>query len=518
MTEPSASMPTPSAAPLGPALRPAASVIAVRRGSPDLLLWVRRSEANPFLGGFHSFPGGRWAKEDGPMPDDPEAALPTMARCAARELFEETGLLHGFRGALPALDEQRRVRKAVLDGSMLFWPTVKEWGLDFDQSSYVPCGRWITPHFSRARFNTQFFLLLFEGTPPEVDVWPGELESGGWIDPRVALREWEDEKIVLAMPTLYTIRVLAEGSHGLPGRLHAIPEANGVPSRHVHVRPAITMIPMRTETIPPATHTNAVVVGDGDVVIVDPGSDAEDDLEALHRVVEEHLGPGGRVRSVLLTHAHRDHIGGVEAVRKRYGAPVWGHALVGDRVPLDLVMVDGDVIDLPGRNHRLLRVMETPGHSRSHLAFFEEESRTLVAGDLVSGLSTVVIAPPDGDMRAYLKSLERVRALGARTLVPGHGPPNRGVDQMLAERIQHRALRERRVLESLADGPLAQDALRVCVYADTPEADPRLAALTLEAHLAKLEGEGRVRRDGGLVALAGGGSRESGDAPGRDDA
>jgi len=102
-------------------------VIAVRRGSPDLLLWVRRSEANPFLGGFHSFPGGRWAKEDGPMPDDPEAALPTMARCAARELFEETGLLHGFRGALPALDEQRRVRKAVLDGSMLFWPTVKEW-------------------------------------------------------------------------------------------------------------------------------------------------------------------------------------------------------------------------------------------------------------------------------------------------------------------------------------------------------------------------------------------------------
>lgn len=519
MTEPATPAPSGAAsraAPPRPALRPAASVIAVRRGSPDLLLWVRRSEANPFLGGFHSFPGGRWAKEDGPMPDDPEAALPTMARCAARELFEETGLLFGFRGGMPPLEEQRRVRAAVLDGSVLFWPTVKEWGLEFDMSSYVPCGRWITPHFSRARFNTQFFWLNVEGTPPDVDVWPGELESGGWIDPCAALKEWEHERIVLAMPTLYTIRVLAEGSHGLPDRLHGIPEANGVPSRHVHVRPAITMIPMKTETIPPATHTNAVVIGDGDVVIIDPGSGAEDDLEALHRVVEEHLGPGGRLRAVLLTHAHRDHIGGVEAVRKRYGAPVWGHALVGDRVPLDLVMVDGDVIDLPGRNDRRLRALETPGHSRSHLAFFEEASRTVIAGDLVSGLSSVVIAPPDGDMRAYLDSLGRVRALGARTLVPGHGPPNRGVDQMLAERIEHRLVRERRVVEALEDGPLDLEELRKRVYADTPDAEPRLAGLTLEAHLLKLEGEGRVLRHGGLVRLTG--SRGDGAPPARRDA
>ena len=487
-----------------PALRPAASVIAVHRGSPDLLLWVRRSEANPFLGGFHSFPGGRWAKEDGPMSEDPEAALPTMARCAARELFEETGLLFGFRGTPPALDEQRRVRQLVLDGGLEFWPTVAKWGLEFDDAGYIPCGRWITPHFSRARFNTQFFLLLMDHAE-EPDVWPGELESGGWIDPRVALREWEEERIVLAMPTLYTIGVLAEGSHGLPERLHAIPEANGVPSRHVNVRPAITMIPMKTETIPPATHTNAVVVGDGDVVIVDPGTDAADDLDALHRVVTEALGPGGRVRAVLLTHAHPDHIGGVAAVREKYDAPIWGHALVSEQVPLDLAMVEGDVIELPGRHTRRLRVVETPGHARDHLSFFEETSRTVIAGDLVSGLSTVVIAPPDGDMRAYLDSLERVRALDARTLIPGHGPPNRGVDQLLAERVEHRLLRERRVLDALATGPLDLTALRQRVYADTPDADPRLAGMTLEAHVEKLLDEGRVLREGTRIALAGAG-------------
>ena len=98
-------------------LRPAASTILICRDGGQLrLLWVRRSEANPFLGGFHSFPGGRYAHEDGPLGDDPDANLRTMARCAARETFEETGLLVGFHGSPPPLGEQRRHRRDVLDG------------------------------------------------------------------------------------------------------------------------------------------------------------------------------------------------------------------------------------------------------------------------------------------------------------------------------------------------------------------------------------------------------------------
>jgi 8-oxo-dGTP pyrophosphatase MutT (NUDIX family) len=258
-----------------------------------------------------------------------------MARCAARELFEETGILSGFSGAPPELEVQRALRKEVLDGKAEFWPAAEgPWGLRFDPASYVPCGRWITPHFSRARFNTNFFYVAVDKAP-EPDVWPGELESGAWIDPREAARLWEDDKVVLAMPTLHTIRVLAEGAHGLPERLHEIPEANGVPSRYVLVRPAITMVPLRSETLPPATHTNAIVVGDGDVMIVDPGSADPGELDALDAVVQQSLRPEGRVTAILLTHRHRDHIAGVAATRERYRAPVWGHAECAERLPLD---------------------------------------------------------------------------------------------------------------------------------------------------------------------------------------
>jgi len=260
---------------------------------------------------------------------------------------------------------------------------------------------------------------------------------------------------------------------------------------------------MRSETLPPATHTNAVVVGDGDVVIVDPGSADPDELAALDRVVEEAEGPKGRVVAILLTHRHKDHLAGVEAVRARYAAPVWAHAETAERIPIDRALADGERIDLPGRHPRRLRVLATPGHSRSHLSFFEESSRTLIAGDVVSGMGTVVIAPPDGNMKSYLTTLERLRRLGIHALIPGHGPPQRGVARLLDALIEHRRMRESRILRSLADRPLSEEALRDQVYADTPGADPALAMKTLQAHLEKLEEERSIARGDGLVRRIG---------------
>ncbi len=106
-------------------------------------------------------------------------------------------------------------------------------------------------------------------------------------------------------------------------------------------------------------------------------------------------------------------------------------------------------------------------------------------------------------MADYMRSIERVRALPVRSLVPGHGPPSRGVEPLLAQLLAHRHEREAKVLRALANGPLTEGALREEVYKDTPGAAATLAARTLEAHLIKLIDEGKVRREGTTVDLTG---------------
>jgi glyoxylase-like metal-dependent hydrolase (beta-lactamase superfamily II) len=208
------------------------------------------------------------------------------------------------------------------------------------------------------------------------------------------------------------------------------------------------------------------------------------------------------VKVILLTHRHKDHLLGADTIRERYKAPVWGHASISDRVRLDRELSGGERIEVQGPHPRRLLAIPTPGHSRSHIAFFEERSHTLMAGDLVSTLGTVVINPPDGNMGEYMRSLERIRELGAVALLPGHGPPSRGVPHLIAALIEHRRQRESRILRALEGGPMTDDELREEVYKDTPGAAAELAARTLEAHLEKLIEEGKVRKEGGKVALA----------------
>ena len=483
-----------------PPLRPAASLILISRKPKLRVLWVRRAEANPFLGGFHSFPGGRMSPEDGPT-DGEEALELAMIRCAVRETFEETGIFVGVNGPKPDQAARRLLREQVLNGNAEFWPSIERIGLSLDRAAFRMSGRWVTPPFSRTRFDTMFFVSELE-QPESPDVWPGELSSGEWVEPDRALRLWEEDRVTLAMPTLHAIRVIGEGADDLPARLRAVPEANGVPSRHVILHPGIVMVPLRTETLAPATHTNAAVIGDAEIVIVDPGTADSGELEALYEVVDGATARGGKVTAVLLTHRHKDHVSGADAVRARYGAPVWGHGLISDRVRLDRELRDGDRIELKGPHRRRVLALHTPGHSRSHIAFFEERSRTLCAGDLVSTLGTVVVDPPDGNMSDYLRSLDRLRELQATALIPGHGPPSRGVGHLLAALLEHRRMREARILSALKGGPMTEEALREEVYRDTPGAPPALAARTLEAHLERLVEEGRIRKDSGRVMLA----------------
>jgi glyoxylase-like metal-dependent hydrolase (beta-lactamase superfamily II) len=143
-----------------------------------------------------------------------------------------------------------------------------------------------------------------------------------------------------------------------------------------------------------------------------------------------------------------------------------------------------------------LTAVHTPGHTSDHMVFFEPSVGALFSGDAVVGRGTTFIDPPEGDLAQYLRSLERMRGLGARTIYPGHGPVVFDAPGKLEEYVRHRAEREEQVLAALAGGPATVPALVEQIYAEYPPDVRPLAARSLLAQLLKLEGEGRVLRTG----------------------
>jgi hydroxyacylglutathione hydrolase len=159
----------------------------------------------------------------------------------------------------------------------------------------------------------------------------------------------------------------------------------------------------------------------------------------------------------------------------------------------DRPLADDQVVDLDGVR---LRVLHTPGHAPDHVVFYWEKRHALFSGDLVLGSGTVVVAPPGGSMEDYMRSLGRVAGLDLEVIGPGHGPLIFDPAARVAEYITHRQMRERQVLDVLASGSQTPGEVAGILYQNL---DPRLhpaAEGTVLAHLLKLVGEGRVRREG----------------------
>ena len=148
-------------------------------------------------------------------------------------------------------------------------------------------------------------------------------------------------------------------------------------------------------------------------------------------------------------------------------------------------------------------MIHTPGHAPDHICLWHEESRTLISGDLALAHTTVVVpASAQGDMAAYLQSLERVLALKPVRMLPAHGPVIEEPERLLRAYLRHRHARETELLQRLADGPVALAVLVAAIYPALPEAILPSAGDSLLAHLIKLEREGRAAEDGGLWRLA----------------
>jgi glyoxylase-like metal-dependent hydrolase (beta-lactamase superfamily II) len=290
------------------------------------------------------------------------------------------------------------------------------------------------------------------------------------------------------------IALTADAAAALGGR--AAPTLAGQES--IEIAPGVRMMPVRTPTLPPAAHTNAFVVGTKGAVLVEPASPHDDELDHLVEWVGAlEAAEGIEVEEILLTHHHPDHVGGARALREALGVPIAAHAETASRLPkgvtVDREIRDGDVIALGDVS---LRAVHTPGHAPGHLCFVEERSRAAIAGDMVAGIGTILIEPGDGDMEVYLDSLRRMIELGASVLAPAHGGMLRPPNVVLERYVAHRLERERRVLAALValGRPAAVVDLLPSAYADVPAAIWPLAALSTEAHLVKLEREGKVAK------------------------
>jgi glyoxylase-like metal-dependent hydrolase (beta-lactamase superfamily II)/8-oxo-dGTP pyrophosphatase MutT (NUDIX family) len=404
--------------------RSAAAIVLIRENPGLEVFWVRRSPQMMFQGGFYAFPGGQL---------DPNEDVKV---CAARELLEEVGT-------------------------------------KVDPATLIDVGRWVTPAFAPRRFDTCFFLAKCPADQ-EARVASGEHDIGEWVQPRAAVAKWMEGQILMAPPVLHALRCLMHGLDGIEVMMKFVPWAHGEAFAEIELRPGIVLVPVRTPTLPPATHTNCYIVGGDEVVVIDPASPYEEEQAVLDGALEKR-----KVREIWLTHLHRDHVSGANHLKQRLGVKIAAHPVTARDldgfVQVDRTFAEDERLELAGNPGWNLRVMHTPGHARGHVC-----------------IRTVVIDPPEGHMATYFDSLRRMHALPVSALFPAHGPVMANAKAKIQEYLDHRMNRERRILAAWQSGYRDSGSIVKEVYTDVAPTMHGLAERSVEAHLQKLREENKL--------------------------
>ena len=532
--------------------------------APEVFMLQRTSKA-AFLPGAFVFPGGALDPDDASERaaarlrglDDAQASarlgLPSGGlaywMAAARECFEESGILLAWDEKNSPVNPDRanslqHLREPLNAGSLLFSDFLEKENLFIPAQEIAYYSHWITAPGRPRRFSTRFFIACAPaGQHGAHD--RSETVHSVWVSPREALERGQRKEIELIFPTRSTLADLAalrtpreifehasklgdievnaacwaldhEGSQRLFRRAdppyHEIhwsdPEEKGTtcfviqPGIPKRLDRFVTRITAPNPGMMTGPGTNTYLVGEQELAVIDPGPAIDAHIE---KIIETGAGrSGSRIRWILTTHTHVDHSPAAALLKAQTGAQILGrprpaegnqdHSYAPDRVP-----ADGERLALGGFH---LRAIHTPGHASNHLCYLLEETKMLFTGDHVMQGSTVVINPPDGDMRVYLASLERLLAEDVAIFAPGHGyligAPHKEVKRLIA----HRLAREAKVAAALQRrGPATLEELVVDVY---DEVSPRLhpvAMRSLSAHLDKLVAEGRVRQASGRYIL-----------------
>jgi endoribonuclease LACTB2 len=490
----------------------AAAVIVMRENSTKVYL-AQRNPKIPFLGGFHAFPGGKVDAEDAEIEirNCADEELKKFIVCAVRETFEEIGVLL-VRGADKITIGQRAsLRDDLVNGIFTFAEILKIWGLWIDAEDFQYVGYWTTPNFSPVRFKTRFFVAVCPSKQEPQSY--GEFIKGEFIEPEDALKLWESSEILISPPVLISLQILEENLttnkksriQNLKSKIEILLAASRKMNgkiRYIKFNPFITCFPVRTETLPPATHTNCFIVGEKDFVVIDPASPFEDEQNALHEYIDSLIERGNVLREIILTHLHRDHISGANALhnhlKEKFDLQISIAAhretaeSIKDKIQVERFIEDNETIELElnsGENFKLM-ALHTPGHARGHLCFYDAARGFLLSGDNVIATGSVLIAPPEGDMRAYIASLKRMKNLpGLRFLCGSHGAAIFDARGKIESFIRHRLEREQKILEAIETGAKTPREIVRRVYRDVSEDLWDLAEKSVEAHLEKIRAE-----------------------------
>ncbi|MEN9761149.1 MAG: hypothetical protein RI906_975 [Pseudomonadota bacterium] len=523
--------------------RPAATILLVRDAESGIqVLMTRRSLTASFAPGAYVFPGGAVDASDGSVTardqsrirDDQDGDELRFATAAVREAFEELGILlacDADGNALTAAHADTLSRHT--DHDLIQQLVRRQWRLALDGVWWF--SHWITDRDLPKRFDARFFVARMpEGQTPDPD--GAEQFEPVWVNPADGLARHERGEFNIIFPTIRTLRQLTRFRNVaqlidhcrtqvkvwqsspragfLQGRVERFCEDESpfgelelvAPDGQVvhtldwqHEKPVPLLKHLMRLTAPnpgrmTGPGTNSYIVGEpGHFVVIDPGPDDFAHIARLHALV------GKDLKAIMCTHAHPDHAPGARSLKALTGAPILGRPSGPDFNPAwtfrpDRSLHDGDRISVADST---LRVLHTPGHAEHHLCLLLEEDGLLFSGDHILNGSTTVIDPPDGNMRDYLQSLERLRLESFDTLLPAHGYVLGHAKQEIDRLIAHRLKREAKVMDALLKcGDATLDELVVHAYDDVPHELYPAAKRSLSAHLFKLREDGRADRDG----------------------
>ncbi|TAM09894.1 MAG: MBL fold metallo-hydrolase [Nevskiaceae bacterium] len=364
-------------------------------------------------------------------------------------------------------------------------------------TAFGEVGYALTPPIAPRRFSTWFYRLRLRHKPA-LTLNPPEHTAAGWATPAAWLARYAAGDLLLVPPTRFALQDLADNPETTQlSRMDAIgkPPTGG---RFIEIQPlgGITILAVPSNTLPPAHHTNCFLIGDGTAeaprLLVDPSPKDDATLAALIAQVE------GRCDAVFITHHHPDHHERADALARRCNLPIWlsadtrtriaiAHPHFFDGIPVR-ELADGETLTR-WLGHPV-HVLAVPGHDAGQLALLPDNRAWCLVGDLIQGIGTVVIAPPEGDMARYFKTLEHVIALAPRVIFPSHGMALGGTHYLEAA-LAHRRLREGQILALHRSGK-SEDEILAVVYAGTPPPLLPYARVNIRSHLTKLDAEQRL--------------------------